>query len=104
MGVQASSRCHVKGTSQLNSSADVMMTHFVCLVAPTGALANEHLLRARAGASGDSNDPAEPSASASLGALGAQELAQLMKDNPTHWEDLLRCANTDGRLLKNFHK
>ncbi|CBJ27619.1 hydrolase, alpha/beta fold family protein, putative [Ectocarpus siliculosus] len=62
-----------------------------------GALANEHLLRARAGDPGEPNDHvAGPSAS-----LGAQELAQLMKDDPAHWEGLLRCANTDGRLLGN---
>lgn len=86
MAVQTSSRCHVKGASQLNSSGDVVMTYFVLLVAPPGALANEHLLRACAGDPGEPNDPvAGPSAS-----LGAQELAQLMKDDPVHWEGLLR--------------
>ncbi|CAN0378260.1 unnamed protein product [Ectocarpus fasciculatus] len=58
-----------------------------------GTLANEHLLRARAGDPGEANDPAGPSPS-----LGAQELAQLMKDDPAHWEGLLR------RYFSEFHQ
>ncbi|CAN0225600.1 unnamed protein product, partial [Ectocarpus sp. 13 AM-2016] len=59
-----------------------------------GVLANEHLLRARAGDPGEPNDPvAGPPAS-----IGAQELAQLMKDDPAHWEGLLR------RYFSEFHQ
>ncbi|CAN0159875.1 unnamed protein product [Ectocarpus sp. 6 AP-2014] len=59
-----------------------------------GALANEHLLRARAGDPGEPNDHvAGVSAS-----LGAHELAQLMKDDPAHWEGLLR------RYFFEFHQ
>ncbi|CAM9677922.1 unnamed protein product [Ectocarpus sp. 8 AP-2014] len=59
-----------------------------------GALANEHLLRARTGDPGEPNDHVAGSSAS----LGAQELAQLMKDDPAHWEGLLR------RYFSEFHQ
>lgn len=50
-----------------------------------GALAMEHLRLARDGYPYQPGDPAKPPPD-----LSAREFAQLMKDDPARWENLLR--------------